>query len=512
MHGWKFTEHERRIAEIARELGFAQISVSHEVAPLIKLVGRGDTTVVDAYLSPILRRYVERVAGGLPAGTKLQFMQSNGGLTDASAFRGKDAILSGPAGGVVGMVASSQRGAADRLRHGRHVDRRVALCRPLRARRRKHGRRRPHPRADDADPHGRGGRRVDLPLRRHALPRRPGVRRGEARAGLLSRRRTADRHRLQPVPRADRAGGIPGGVRSGRRTSRSIRRHRRRGCARWRTRSSRRSDGAWSWPKSPKASCASPSTTWPMRSARSPSRAAMTSPATRSPASAAPGGQHACRVADSLGIERILVHPLASLLSAYGIGLADVKAIREAGVVKPLSEDFSRSAECAGDGGDGRAGRPRRRAGPDRAQAPRSAAADGKRHDARSRTRAGDGDARGVRRSAPAPLRLCRRGGEIILDALIVEAVAHTGTEAIFTQPHGAGTEARTVGDWHGLRPRAAVGGATCRWPGADHRSIVRDGRRGGLAGRARRKTERSSSPAPLPPNARMRSAPTPTR
>src|SRR4051812_34143021 len=107
MHGWRHTAHEQRLAQLARELGFTQVSVSHEVAPLIKLIGRGDTTVVDAYLSPILRRYVERVAAGLPYGTKLQFMQSNGGLTDATAFRGKDAILSGPAGGVVGMVAAS---------------------------------------------------------------------------------------------------------------------------------------------------------------------------------------------------------------------------------------------------------------------------------------------------------------------------------------------------------------------------------------------------------------------
>ncbi|MGH6730025.1 MAG: hydantoinase/oxoprolinase N-terminal domain-containing protein, partial [Sphingomicrobium sp.] len=98
MHGWRYSDHERRLAEMARELGFAQVSVSHEVAPLIKLIGRGDTTVVDAYLSPILRRYVDRVAGGLREGTRLQFMQSNGGLTDARAFRGKDAILSGPAG------------------------------------------------------------------------------------------------------------------------------------------------------------------------------------------------------------------------------------------------------------------------------------------------------------------------------------------------------------------------------------------------------------------------------
>ena len=83
MHGWRFTDHEERLAEIARELGFAQVSVSHEVAPLIKLVGRGDTTVVDAYLSPILRRYVDKVAAGMGEGARLQFMQSNGGLTEA---------------------------------------------------------------------------------------------------------------------------------------------------------------------------------------------------------------------------------------------------------------------------------------------------------------------------------------------------------------------------------------------------------------------------------------------
>ena len=107
MHGWQFSAHEARLAEIARELGFTQISVSHEVAPLIKLIGRGDTTVVDAYLSPVLRRYVDRVAAGLPEEAELHFMQSNGGLAEATAFRGKDAILSGPAGGVVGMVAAS---------------------------------------------------------------------------------------------------------------------------------------------------------------------------------------------------------------------------------------------------------------------------------------------------------------------------------------------------------------------------------------------------------------------
>ncbi len=107
MHAWRYPEHERRAAEIARALGFAQVSVSHEVSPLIKLVGRGDTAVVDAYLSPILRRYVEQVAGELDierTGARLMFMMSSGGLTAAELFQGKDAILSGPAGGVVGMA------------------------------------------------------------------------------------------------------------------------------------------------------------------------------------------------------------------------------------------------------------------------------------------------------------------------------------------------------------------------------------------------------------------------
>ncbi|TRW17576.1 hydantoinase B/oxoprolinase family protein [Glacieibacterium frigidum] len=114
MHGWRFTAHEARLAELARAAGFAQVSVSHEVAPLIKLIGRGDTTVVDAYLSPVLRRYVEGVAAGL-GDTPLLFMQSNGGLTAASAFRGKDAVLSGPAGGIVGMVRTGTAAGFDRL-------------------------------------------------------------------------------------------------------------------------------------------------------------------------------------------------------------------------------------------------------------------------------------------------------------------------------------------------------------------------------------------------------------
>lgn len=115
VHGWRFTEHERRLAEIAREIGFDQVSVSHEVGALIKLIGRGDTTVADAYLSPILRAYVDRVGGDLGAATPLQFMQSSGGLTAADAFRGKDAILSGPAGGVVAMAETAKAAGFDRV-------------------------------------------------------------------------------------------------------------------------------------------------------------------------------------------------------------------------------------------------------------------------------------------------------------------------------------------------------------------------------------------------------------
>ncbi len=115
VHGWRFTDHERRLAEIAREIGFEQVSVSHEVGALIKLIGRGDTTVADAYLSPILGAYVDRVGADLGPSTPLLFMQSSGGLTAAEAFRGKDAILSGPAGGVVGMAGTARAAGFDRV-------------------------------------------------------------------------------------------------------------------------------------------------------------------------------------------------------------------------------------------------------------------------------------------------------------------------------------------------------------------------------------------------------------
>jgi 5-oxoprolinase (ATP-hydrolysing) len=115
MHGYRFPQHEQAFAQLARATGFTQVSVSHEVSPLVKLVGRGDTTVVDAYLSPVLRKYVDQVGGELGEGVRLLLMQSNGGLVEARRFHGKDAILSGPAGGIVGMVRTATEAGAEKV-------------------------------------------------------------------------------------------------------------------------------------------------------------------------------------------------------------------------------------------------------------------------------------------------------------------------------------------------------------------------------------------------------------
>ncbi len=121
MHAWSYPEHELQLAEMAKAIGFSQISLSHQVSPFMKLVSRGDTTVVDAYLSPLLGRYVAQVCYGLKQynqpgePTRLLFMQSNGGLTDAHSFQGKDSILSGPAGGIVGAIASAEKAGLKKI-------------------------------------------------------------------------------------------------------------------------------------------------------------------------------------------------------------------------------------------------------------------------------------------------------------------------------------------------------------------------------------------------------------
>ncbi len=167
----------------------------------MKLVSRGDTTVVDAYLSPILRRYVDQVAREIGnTRTRLMFMQSSGGLTDAGQVpgQGQHPVRPGRRHRRRGGDGAPRRVRPHhRLRHGRHLDRRVALERRLRAHLRCAGRRRARARADDADPHGGGGRRLDPAFRRRALPRRPGFGRRQSRPGQLSPRRAAHRDRLQ---------------------------------------------------------------------------------------------------------------------------------------------------------------------------------------------------------------------------------------------------------------------------------------------------------------------------
>jgi len=343
MHGWRYSAHEALLAEIARELGFTQISVSHEVAPLIKLVGRGDTTVVDAYLSPVLRRYVDRVAAGLPPETDLHFMQSNGGLAKATAFRGKDAILSGPAGGVVGMVAASAThgnekligfdmgGTSTDVSHfaGQFelADESVVAGVRIRAPMMQihtvaagggsvchfDGMRfRVGPESAGANPgpacYRKGGPLTvtdcNLFLGRIDPERFPKV---FGPAGDQPLDREAARSRLQEI--ADQLGG-----------------------------GKRLEDIARGFLDIAVDNMAAAIRKISIARGHDVTRYTLA-------CFGGAGGQHACAVADALGMERILVHPLAGVLSAYGIGIADVKAIRETSWLKPLSENFSEALD-----------------------------------------------------------------------------------------------------------------------------------------------------------------------
>jgi len=338
MHGWQHTAHEDRLAEIARELGFTQVSVSNEVAPLIKLIGRGDTTVVDAYLSPVLRRYVDRVAAGLPEETDLHFMQSNGGLAEAYAFRGKDAILSGPAGGVVGMVAASAPHEANHLigfdMGGTSTDvSHYAGAFEL------------------ADESVVAGVRIRAPMMQiHTVA---------AGGGSICR---FDGMRFRVGPESAGANPGPACYRNGGPLTVTD-------CNLFL--------GRIDPEQFPKV--CGPHGDQPLDPEASRARLQEVADAVRGKTleeiaegfleiavdnmAAAirkisiarghdvsrytlacfggAGGQHACAVADALGMERILIHPLAGVLSAYGIGIADVKAIREMSWLKQLGEDFS---------------------------------------------------------------------------------------------------------------------------------------------------------------------------
>ncbi|MCA0976753.1 hydantoinase B/oxoprolinase family protein [Qipengyuania flava] len=339
MHGWKHRDHEERLAGLAREAGFSQISVSHEVAPLIKLIPRGDTTVVDAYLSPVLDRYTDNLRAALPDADRLRFMQSNGGLAEVGAFRGKDAILSGPAGGVVGMVAAAQPlghskligfdmgGTSTDVAHyageyeltGESVVAGVRVAAPMMQ---IHtvaagggsicsfdgARFRVGPESAGADPgpacYRKGGPltvtdcnlflgRIDPAF----FPAVFGPDGDEPLDPVAARARLEEVAAALPEPKPleDIAEGFLAiAVDNMANAIRKI--------------SVARGHDV---------------TTYALA------------------CFGGAGGQHACKVADELGIETVLVHPLAGILSAFGIGLAPIKAIREVSLVKPLTDDFS---------------------------------------------------------------------------------------------------------------------------------------------------------------------------
>jgi 5-oxoprolinase (ATP-hydrolysing) len=340
MHGYRFPEHERAFAQLAREIGFTQISVSHEVSPLVKLVGRGDTTVVDAYLSPVLRKYVDQVAGELGEGVRLLFMQSNGGLVEARRFHGKDAILSGPAGGIVGMVRTATEAGADRV---------IGF--------------------------DMGGTSTDVSHYAGELERTfetvvAGVR---IRAPMMHIHTVAagggsicrfDGIRLRVGPES--AGAVPGPAcyrRGGPLTVTDCNVMLGRVQAEFFPRVfGPRGDAAIDIAAvEAQFGAMAQAVTQATGARRSPQELAQgfLRIAVENMANAikqisiqrghdvtaytlacfgGAGGQHACLVADSLGMRRILIHPLAGVLSAYGMGLADLRVLKQKAVEAPLED------------------------------------------------------------------------------------------------------------------------------------------------------------------------------
>ena len=268
-----------------------------------------------------------------------------------TASRARTRSCPDPPGGIVGAVEVSRLAGFDRIigvRHGRHLDGRHALGRRVRARVRDRGCRRAAAGADDAHPHGRGGWRLDLHVRRLAIARGPAIGGREPGSGVLSARRTADGHRLQRDDRQARPAALSQGVRTRRRRAARCgdRARKIRALAADVVRQHRHRTHAPS--RSPTASSTSPSRTWRTRSSTSRCSAATTSPATRCARSAEPAGQHACRVADALGMQRVFIHPLAGVLSAYGMGLADVRAMRQQAVEARLSQRVARRLQRRG--------------------------------------------------------------------------------------------------------------------------------------------------------------------
>ncbi|TPM30800.1 hydantoinase B/oxoprolinase family protein [Mesorhizobium sp. B2-3-5] len=383
MHAWKYPDHEKAVAKVCRKLGFSQVSVSHEVSPLIKLVGRGDTTVVDAYLSPILSRYVQRVAGELGVfsplegemsakptegvisegtartshpveptppggfaatlpstgreGPRLMFMMSSGGLTAADMFQGKDALLSGPAGGVVGMVETAKLAGFDKVigfdMGGTSTD--VAHYDGE------------YERAFDTEV---AGVRVRAPMMRiHTVAAGGGsvlhYEAGRFRAG-------PDSAGANPGPAAYRRGGplavtdanvmlgklqpdffpaIFGPDQDQPLDLETVR-------AKFEALAAEIGDG-----RSPEAVAQGFITIAVENMANAIKKISVQRGYDVTEyllnCFGGAGGQHACLVADALGMEAVLIHPFSGLLSAYGIGLASVFASRQQALLKPLAED-----------------------------------------------------------------------------------------------------------------------------------------------------------------------------
>jgi 5-oxoprolinase (ATP-hydrolysing) len=339
MHGYRFTAHEVAAAAIARRIGFTQISVSHRVSALMKLVPRGDTTVVDAYLSPILRRYVELVAEAMP-GVPLFFMQSSGGLTRADRFQGKDAILSGPAGGIVGMARTAQAAGHGRVigfdMGGTSTD--VSHFAGE------------YERAFDTEI---GGVRVSAPMMRiHSIAAGGGsiIRFDGARLRVGPESAGANpgpacyRHggpltitdanvflgRIQPgyFPRVFGPGGdqtLDAGI-----------------VTRGFTELAQRMSAAAGRSISAEDAAGGALRIAVGHMANAVKRISVARGYDVSSYSlqcfGGAGGQHACGVADELGMTRVFIHPLAGVLSAYGMGLADQIALREAALERELNE------------------------------------------------------------------------------------------------------------------------------------------------------------------------------
>jgi 5-oxoprolinase (ATP-hydrolysing) len=337
MHGYRYSDHEQAAARIAREVGFTQISTSHATSPMMKFVSRGDTTVVDAYLSPILRRYVEQVAAEMP-GVRLFFMQSSGGLTDAHAFQGKDAILSGPAGGIVGMARTAELAGQQRVigfdmggtstdvshyagQFEREFETQVAGVR-MRA-----------PMMSIHTVAAGGGSILQFDGARFRVgPESAGANPGPAsyrRGGPLA---VTDANvmvgKLQPAhfprvfgPRADEA------------LDAEVVRSRFADIAALHQDAARTPEDV--------AHGFIQIAVQQMANAIKKISVARGYDVTRYTLQCfgGAGGQHACLVADALGMTRVLVHPLAGVLSAYGMGLADQNVMREAAVELRLAPE-----------------------------------------------------------------------------------------------------------------------------------------------------------------------------